>query len=220
MRTLAVISAVVALGLVACKQQPRYRDAAPRPPPGGLRGTFALTYYWVSAEADAEPAAADTTIFDKDCTPLATLATAYADELALAGAGKLADGRMLGVAGECSCKRSPCYRVIDHPWGIGAHNRPLEPFRSLAVDREVIPIGTALWIQELDGIETPGTFPTIHDGCVVADDVGGKITGQRIDWFVARKPYYRELDRAHELTQVHVFDGGARCASYASDAGN
>ena len=117
---------------------------------------------------------------------------------------------MIGVDGECNCKRSPCFRVIDLPWGLGANNRPLVPFRSLAVDRNTIPIGTALWIEQLDGVVLPDD-PAPHDGCVVADDVGSRIVGDRIDWFVARKQHYRDLDKALQLTEVNVFDGGARC---------
>lgn len=208
-----MVVAVLAL-VSACKRSKTFEDAPPRGEPGALRGTYSLTYYWVSAEDDQPAAAATTTIYDKTCAPIAKVSAAFASELATSGAGKLVDDRMLTVAGECTCKRSPCFRVIDHPWGIGAENRPLVPFRSLAVDRKLLDIGSALWIEQLDGVDIPGTFPTLHDGCVVADDIGGRITGERIDWFVGRKPYYVELDRAHHLTQVTVFDGGARCAGH------
>jgi 3D (Asp-Asp-Asp) domain-containing protein len=202
---------LIVVAQLGCKQKPTFRDAAPRGTPGALRGTYSLTYYWVSTEADEPPATANTTIYDRTCAPLAKVSAKFASELSTAGAGKLVDDRMLTVDGECSCKRSPCFRVIDQPWGVGAGNRPLVPFRSLAVDRKLIEIGAALWIEQLEGIDMPGTFPTLHDGCVVADDIGGRITGERIDWFVARKPYYRELDRALHLSEVTVYDGGARC---------
>jgi 3D (Asp-Asp-Asp) domain-containing protein len=204
----------LALLLVACKQRPTFHDAPPRPSAGDPRGTFSLTYYWVTAEpavaADAKPAAT-VTIYDKTCTPLANVSAKFANELSLAGAGKLADDRMLSVAGDCACKRSPCFRVIDHAWGLGANNRPLVPFRSIAVDRKMIPIGTTLWIEQLDGADLPGTFPSVHDGCVVADDVGGRIVGEKVDWFVGRQPYYVELNEALRLRDVQVFDGGERC---------
>src|SRR5262249_47955462 len=143
---------------------------------------------------------ANTTIYDRTCAPLAKVSAQFAGELANAGTGKLADDRVLGVDGNCNCKRSPCFRVIDTPWGIGASNRPLVPFHSLAVDRSVIPIGTELWIEQLDGIDLPDPARD-HDGCVTADDVGGRISGERIDWFVARKQHYRELDEALHLTE-------------------
>ena len=198
--------------LAACKQKPSFKDAAPRPPAGDARGTFALTYYWIADGLDAT-GKPDTAIYDRGCTPIAKVSGKLADELALAGAGKLADGRMVNVHGECECKRSPCFKVLpdDRPWGVGADNRPLVPFRSLAVDRELIPIGTALWIEQLDGVDLPGTFPALHDGCVVADDVGGRIEGAKIDWFVGRRTYYAELHALLELREVNVFEGGERC---------
>jgi 3D (Asp-Asp-Asp) domain-containing protein len=208
----AALIVIAAVALCGCKQKkPAFRDAAPRAAPGTLRGTYALTYYWVSAEADEPAAAANATIYDRTCAPLAKVSAQFASELSTSGAGKLVDDRMVTVAGECNCRRSPCFRVIDAAWGVGADNRPLVPFRSLAVDRKLIPIGTALWIEQLDGADMPGTFPTVHDGCVVADDIGGRITGERIDWFVGRKPYYRELDEALHLEQVSLYDGGERC---------
>jgi len=197
--------------LAACKQRPVFHDAPPRAAAGALRGTYALTYYWLPTEADQPAAPANTIIYDRTCQPLARVSVAFASELATSGAGKLVDDRMITVDGECNCKRSPCFRIVEQPWGVGAGNRPLVPFRSLAVDRNLIPIGTALWIEQLDGIDIPGTFPTLHDGCVVADDIGGRITGEHIDWFVGRQPYYLELDKLLHLSQVTVFDGGDRC---------
>ncbi|HEY5921720.1 MAG TPA: 3D domain-containing protein [Kofleriaceae bacterium] len=208
MRVALVLAIVAQLG---CKQRPTFHDAAPKPAVGGLLGTFELTYYWVGYESDEPHAAANTTLYDRTCAPIAKVSARFATELSISGAGKLADDRMVTVAGECTCKYSPCFRVIDEPWGVGASNRPLVPFRSLAVDRSQIAIGTALWIEQLAGVDIPGTFPTVHDGCVVADDIGGRIKVGRIDWFVARKPYYREIDEVLHLTKVTLFDGGERC---------
>ncbi len=205
---------VLALLALACKQRPTVRDAPPRPDHGAPLGSFKLTYYWVSAESPApadKPSPTTVTVYDKTCAPLAKVSPQFANELDIAGSGKLVDDRMLTVDGECACKRSPCFKVIDHAWGLGASNRPLVPFRSLAVDRSVIPIGTALWVEQLDGVDLPGTWPSLHDGCVVADAVGGRNIGVKNDWFVGREPYYEEIDEAVHLSAVNVFDGGERC---------
>jgi len=204
--------AVLLLGaLVACKERASPRDATTQPSHGALRGTFELTYYWIPVEDDL-PGPATTKLYDRDCKKLAKTSAKFAHEAALAGAGKLGDGRMLTVDGHCKCPRSPCFRIDDHPWGLGASNRELVPFHSLAVDRNVLTIGATLFIPELAGIELPGYFSPQHDGCFVADDVGDNITGKQIDWFVARQPYYRELDSALHLREVVVYDGGTRCA--------
>lgn len=202
-----VVRAVLGLCLVmACKSPPGPRDAAPPALPGAERGSFALTYYWVATEGAGK---ADTKIFDAKCGVLATVSAELAGDLATAGTGRLRDRRTLTTDGECSCPRSPCFRFIDERWGIGAGNRSLVPFRSVAVDRNVIPIGTKLWIKELAGLDVDQLFP--HDGCVVADDVGGNITGAKIDWFVGERALYTDIDHVLKLTSITVHDGGERC---------
>jgi len=190
-------------------------DAAPRPDPGPSLGAFRLTYYWITAE-DEFPGVADTALYDDACAVLATVPSAFADDVDLEGTGRLADGRVINVSGSCGCARSPCYVEVDaqHPWGYGVQNRALEPFRSFAVDRTVIPYGTTLWIPELDGVAMPGDAPWggfVHDGCVIAADTGGAIVGMHVDWFVGLRALYQTLDSALGLTELTVHDGGARC---------
>ena len=203
---LSVRAVLCSCVVAACKGPPAPRDAAPPALPGDSRGSFALTYYWVATEA---PGPATTKIFDAKCGVLATTTADFAGDLATAGTGRLRDGRTLTTDGECTCPRSPCFRFIDAKWGIGAGERMLVPFRSVAVDRNVIPIGTKLWIKELAGLDADQLFP--HDGCVVADDVGGNITGTKIDWFVGDRALYSDIDRVLKLTSVTVLDGGELC---------
>ena len=136
---------VLVSALLGCKRARVVRDAAAPPPPGPARGTFALTYYWV--------------------TP-------------------------------------------DNP-GIGVKDDPLVPYVSVAIDPTVIPMGSHLYLRELDGVLLPGGARS--DGCVIAADVGGRIKGLRIDWFVGERAHYDELDARLELTHVTIHDGGARC---------
>lgn len=202
-----LVRIVLSLCLIAaCKGSAGPRDAPPPALPGAERGTFSLTYYWVATEGDGR---ATTKIFGKTCGVIATSTADFADALATAGTGRLRDGRTLTTDGECKCARSPCFRVIDQRWGIGAGKRPLVPFRSVAVDRNLIPIGTKLWIREIVGVDADQLFP--HDGCVVADDVGGNITGEKIDWFVGDRALYKEIDRALDVKTVTVHDGGDLC---------
>jgi 3D (Asp-Asp-Asp) domain-containing protein len=148
--------------------------------------------------------------------PLARVSRAFAAQLQMQGTGKLRDGRTVNVSGACSCSRSPCYFVIqrDVDWGIGVNKRPLAPFRSVAVDTGIVPIGKLLYIPELDGLTMPGRAPWggyVHDGCVMADDVGGGIDGKQLDFFVGRRAYYNGFARRHHLNSVHVYDGTGRC---------
>jgi 3D (Asp-Asp-Asp) domain-containing protein len=183
--------------------------------PGPSLGTFELTYYWVAYEGDYG-GPADSELLDADCAVLATVSSDFADAIALEGTGRLLDGRLLNVAGACDCASSPCYLEADadHPWGYGVQDRALVPFRSLAVDRDVIEYGTGLYLPALDGRTVPGEAPWgdfSHDGCAVAADTGGGIVGMHVDFFVGIREAYVVLDGELGLSETEVRDGGERC---------
>ncbi len=214
---LALIAVTAACGQTLAGEPDLGVDAAidARPAAGQARGTFDLTYYWVTAEVDY-PGTPSEPLYDARCTVFATVTPEFARNLRLEGTGRLADGRVLNVAGACGCARSPCFVEVDggHPWGIGVQNRPLAPYRSVAVDRSVVPYGTSLYVAELDGVPVPGDPPWggfIHDGCVIAADTGGSIVGAHLDWFVGLRASYHTLDAALDRTTVTVADGGGRC---------
>ncbi|HVV84624.1 MAG TPA: 3D domain-containing protein [Kofleriaceae bacterium] len=188
---------------------------APRPAAGASRGTFELTYYWVTAEDDY-PGTATEPLYTPACAVLATVTPDFARNLRLEGTGRLHDGRVVNTAGSCDCPSSPCFAPVDadHPWGIGVQDRPLVPYRSVAVDHTVVPYGTSLYVEELDGVAVPGDPPWggfVHDGCVRAADTGGNIVGAHLDWFVGLRSSYRTLDGRLDLASITVHDGGARC---------
>lgn len=183
---------------------------------GELLGDFQLTFYWIALENDFA-GGPTVSLYDRSCNVLATVSNGFADSLRMEGTGRLADGRVLNYAGRCPCRRSPCFVEVDpesHPWGIGVEDRPLVPFRSVAVDPMLFPPGKRLHIQELAGMRMPGNPPWggfVHDGCVVADDRGGNIDGRQLDFFSAWREHYRELDPALRLGRVTVRLGGDYC---------
>lgn len=185
-----------------------------------ILGKFQLTYYWVSDEGSwikkTKKTRRNRWIYTKTCERLAKVNKLYAKQLSLEGTGLLADGRLINVSGSCKCARSPCFFVVDdrHRWGMGVNHRPLSPFRSVAVDSSVISIGAVLYLPDLDGVRVPGRTPWggfIHDGCVVADDRGGNVIGKRLDLFMARRKYYKEVHGQHRFSWVAVKDGSKIC---------
>lgn len=179
-------------------------------------GNFELTYYWVATQKKKgnEP------IFDKRCKRIARVSKSFKRRLNLEGSGLLEDGRTVSTAGGCQCG-SPCYWIPNdsHKWGAGVAQRPLSPFRSIAVDPSEVKIGTSLYIAELDGLTMPGSGSEggfVHDGCVVADDRGGGVKGKQIDFFAGWRAHYRNFFSRHKLTQVTVFPGGERCHDHAN----
>ncbi|MBA3542523.1 MAG: hypothetical protein H0T79_23105, partial [Deltaproteobacteria bacterium] len=208
-------------------------------------GQFTITFYYVIGEDEVVPkvvalpkavasndnqgerdtlAAAiappeRTTLYTKEgCKPIAEVSREFASQLALQGTGKLRDGRVVNIWGSCSCEHSPCFKVTENQWGTSGSNQPLQPFRTVAVDRKVVKLGTLLHVPLLEGRLMPGRAPWggfIHDGCVVADDTGGGIDGNQLDLFVGRRSGYQGLGRggnSHAWAKhVEVFDGAGRC---------
>lgn len=152
------------------------------------------------------------------CEPIAEVSREFASQLAVQGTGKLHDGRVVNIWGPCNCKRSPCFKVTQAQWGTAGSGKPLQPFRTVAVDPRVVKLGSWLYVPLLEGRTMPGRGPWggyVHDGCVIADDTGGHIVGNRLDLFVGRKGYFLGLSGSggsHAWARhVPVFDGTGIC---------
>jgi 3D (Asp-Asp-Asp) domain-containing protein len=152
------------------------------------------------------------------CEPIADVSKEFASQLAIQGTGKLHDGRVVNIWGACNCKHTPCFKVTEAQWGTAGSGKQLQPFRTVAVDPKVIKLGSLLYVPLLEGRTMPGRSPWggyVHDGCVVADDTGGHISGNRIDLFVGRKGYFLGLSGSggsHAWARhVPVFDGTGIC---------
>jgi len=78
------------------------------------------------------------------------------------------------------------FSVATAPYGYGTGGFNLVPYRTIAVDRTQIPIGSVLFIPAARGMRI--TLPTgeqaIHDGYFYAADVGSAIHGNHIDVFL------------------------------------
>lgn len=152
------------------------------------------------------------------CEPIAEVSKEFASQLALQGTGKLRDGRVLNIWGACNCGHTPCFKVTQAQWGTAGSGKPLQPFRTVAVDPKIVKLGSLLYVPLLEGRTMPGRQPWggyVHDGCVIADDTGGHIAGNRLDLFVGRKAYFLGLSGSggsHAWARhVPVFDGTGIC---------
>jgi 3D (Asp-Asp-Asp) domain-containing protein len=202
-------------------------------------GQFNITFYYVIGEDEVgapkrapanehdndqtELAAVDSdarvTLYEsQSCNEIAQVTPEFANQLAIQGTGKLNDGRVLNIWGRCACGHSPCFKVTQNQWGTAGTGHPLQPFRTVAVDPKVVKLGTLLYVPLLEGRTMPGRPPWggyVHDGCVVADDTGGHIDGNRLDLFVGRKGYFLGLSgsgSSHAWARhVPVYDGSKLC---------
>lgn len=175
------------------------------------------------AVGDAELAAVASpemvTLYEtKGCEPIADVSREFAFQLRVQGTGKLRDGRVLNIWGNCNCGHSPCFKVIPQQWGRSGSGRALQPFRTVAVDPKLIKLGSLLYVPFLEGRTMPGRPPWggfVHDGCVVADDVGGGIKGQQLDFFVGRRGWFLGMSGRGSkhawARRLEVYDGSKLC---------
>lgn len=153
--------------------------------PVGEKEGFRLSFYWIAYESEYANEPYDTAIYTKQGYYIGSFPQAFIFELKLEGSGILRDGRVLNYDGECNYGMGTCFKTLaleQHPLGAGVQGRPLEPFRSIAIDPRFIPIGATVYVPELVGVLLPDG--TRHDGCLRADDMGGAIKEHKIDFFV------------------------------------
>lgn len=98
-------------------------------------------------------------------------------------------------------------------YGDGVAGYKLIPFRTIAVDRKVFPIGTLMFIPQAVGVEItlPNGNKTKHDGYFFAADVGGDIKENHIDTFFGLKtknPFKYVTSKPEDTFDAYVITGG------------
>lgn len=184
---------------------------------------FRNTYYDFPRDRGGDRGA---TVFDAACAPIAQVSREFHDQLCVQGSGRLVSGDTVSFARrDCACAavcprtgQKICFERLDparFPHGRGAANRPIVPLRSVAVDPEVIPLGSALFVPEIVGLPLEGGG--VHDGCLLADDKGLKVKGRHIDIFTGDPAMTVRWNQLMPSNRgVHVALGDARCARRAS----
>ena len=155
---------------------------------------FALRFYWLAMEDRFDPLDRSVPLYDQDGFFIGVHGERFVEALLMEGSGLLADGRVINYDGRCKYGVGTCYEPLDdreYPYGRGAGRRPLVPFKSVAVDPRLVPIGEPLYIPEFDGLLMPDGH--VHDGCVRADDTGGNIKKRKMDFFVVSYDNFRQL---------------------------
>ena len=85
--------------------------------------------------------------------------------------------------------RKARFTPVNHSQGCGVRNIPLMPFRTIAVDATIIPIGSVIYAPELRGRSFRyNGHDYVHDGYLFAGDRGGAIRGRHIDVFMVDDP--------------------------------
>jgi 3D (Asp-Asp-Asp) domain-containing protein len=175
------------------ERRPAPPGSTPKKPIRGRSlGTFRNTYYDFPTESDF--AGDPVTLRDARCGAIAQVPRAFNDAVCVQGSGILGSGRTVSFAKrDCDCAeicpktgQKICFESLDplkFPWGRGALGTPITPLVTVAVDDAIIPMGTALYIPELDGLPIDAAGSAVHDGCFIAQDRGLRVKGEHVDVF-------------------------------------
>jgi 3D (Asp-Asp-Asp) domain-containing protein len=160
---------------------------------GGGRplGTFRNTYYDFPREGDHSGAAVP--LMSASCQPIAQVPRSFYEAVCVQGSGTLKRGGTVSFSKrDCACAevcprtgQRICFDALDataFPWGRGAAGTPITPMRTLAADTSILPMGTVVYIPELDGAPRDESGDA-HDGCFVVEDRGLKVKGEHVDIF-------------------------------------
>jgi 3D (Asp-Asp-Asp) domain-containing protein len=163
---------------------------------GNVLGTFKNTYYDFPSESDFEGEA--TNLMSAACKPIVSVPRKFYESVCVQGSGTLKSGGTVSFARrDCACaaecprtSQKICFDLLDKaqfPWGRGAMGKAITPLVTVAVDSSVIPLGTALYIPEYDGVARDLSGTTTHDGCFMAEDRGLAVKGQHVDVFTGHR---------------------------------
>ncbi len=194
---------------------------------GRLLGVFRNTYYDFPNERDFSGNPVE--LKNASCQTIREVPQGFYDALCVQGSGTLASGETASFAKrDCSCARvcprtgqQICFDTLsrqDFPWGRGAQGTPITPLLTVAVDSKIIPLGTAIYIPEYDGVPRDEAG-TQHDGCFIAQDRGMKVQGQHVDVFTGLSAVTKLWNRhVPSNNGVHVYVDTARCSRASVNA--
>jgi len=192
---------------------------------GRALGTFRNTYYDFPSEADYEGPPLD--LMSQSCKSIARVPQSFFEALCVQGSGTLRRGATVSFAKrDCDCApvcpktgQKICFDELDareYPWGRGATGKAITPLLTVAVDPKVIPMGTALYVPELDGLPRDVNGGATHDGCFVAQDKGLAVTGDHVDFFTGHRDLTALWNRRVPSNRgVTVVVDSPRCARVA-----
>jgi 3D (Asp-Asp-Asp) domain-containing protein len=171
---------------------PGTAPAGPAQIDGRVLGKFRNTYYDFPSEADfsGEPVA----LRNLECRPIKQVPRGFFESVCVQGSGTLLSGQTVSFGKrDCECaEQCPktgqriCFEALDaarFPWGRGATGKPITPLLTVAVDSDVIPLGTSIYIPDFVGLPLDEARTGAHDGCFVAQDRGLRVQGQHVDVF-------------------------------------
>jgi 3D (Asp-Asp-Asp) domain-containing protein len=152
-------------------------------------GEFVPSFYQIVDEADTafDVGAEIRIIRNRHADTLAWVGAMFYNRLMIEGCGKLRDGRI--VTYDTRIDGEIRFKITEAPFGEGYGSVSLIPYRTVAVDPEVIELGSILYVPSAIGVQL--SDGSQHDGVFIAEDIGSAIGGNRIDFFVGFDDHIR-----------------------------
>ena len=168
---------------------------------GRVLGTYRNTYYDFPNEADFS--GETVALKNGKCKTIKTVARSFYEAVCVQGSGTLSSGSTVSFAKrDCECaelcprtNQHICFDELDakaFPWGRGATGHAITPLLTVAVDSDLIPLDTPIYIPEFDGVPRDPSRSSVHDGCFIAQDRGVRVKGEHVDLFTGH----------HEITAL------------------
>lgn len=168
-----------------------YEFANPPPPPDPSTlteiGLLRPSYYWIALETnDGQPR--NVPLLDMAGNTLQMVSQKFLTDLKMEGTGRLLNGKMVNFKGRVTKPDGTLetrwrWCGPEAPYGYGYEDLLLVPFKSVAVDPTVIPLGSRVYIPAVRGAPLPDG--SIHDGIFYAIDIGAAIVDKKIDIFTS-----------------------------------
>ncbi len=189
---------------------------------GKIRGKFRNTYYDFPSESEYKGDAVE--LKSATCKTIKSVPKGFHDAVCVQGSGMLSTGATVSFnRRDCECARvcprtnqRICFDELDKqqfPWGRGAMGQAITPLLTVAVDSNVIPMGTAIYIPEYDGLPRDGAQTSFHDGCFIAQDRGLKVKGEHVDVFTGHQAVTKLWNKLVPSNQgVTIVLESPRCA--------
>lgn len=196
--------------LVGCGESNAYiptQDGTVAPSTDRPIGSFRVTYYWVVNEKHYKKAK-ERQVLTMNGKLISWVSKRFKKDLDMEGTGILLNGKTVNYAGMKN--GGVRYKYTPSRWGLGVGTCKLLPYRSVAVDPRIIPLGTKVYIPQAKGMKLPDG--TIHDGIFRAEDVGQAIKQKKMDFFAAEGASSGNLYNKHgirsmkQITAYHYAD--------------
>lgn len=137
-------------------------------------GKFKITYYWIVDETKYK-GQRTIPLYLENGKVLDRFPKQFIKDFKKESVARLKDGRLISYL-----KRKNAVRVVNEP--LGSKNYTLSTFKSVAVDTQLIPLGSTLFIPNFERLYLGNSG--VHNGVFYANDVGSQVKGNHIDIYI------------------------------------